>query len=132
MYSKFNNLEEVIGVLEVYPAVKILGAIFGSSIATIIISKWLGKKKEDIEIALKYQEYYQKHIDDLKKDMKELKDEVHNLSKMVEHQEETINNQNKNLSKWENENKKLRITVKEREKVIARQEEEIDKLSKSK
>ncbi len=52
---------------EVISLVKIGGAIVGSSVATLLLAKWFGKKKEEIDIALNYQEYYGKLIEDINK-----------------------------------------------------------------
>jgi hypothetical protein len=57
----------------------------------LLISKILGRKKEDIEIALNYQKYYQNHIDALKVDIKELSDKVEKLLLLVIEKNETIN-----------------------------------------
>ena len=51
---------------EVISLVKIGGAIVGSSVVTLLLAKWFGKKKEEIDIALNYQEYYGKLIEDMK------------------------------------------------------------------
>jgi arabinogalactan endo-1,4-beta-galactosidase len=57
----------------------------------LLISKILGRKKEDIVIALNYQKYYQNHIDALKVDIKELSDKVEKLLLLVIEKNETIN-----------------------------------------
>ena len=50
---------------------EIISTILGSSLVTGLVGWILGKRKEDIEVALKYQEFYQKHIDDLKEKIAE-------------------------------------------------------------
>jgi len=87
----------------------IFTTVFGSSLITFIVAKWLGRKKEDIEVALNYQEYYDKFIKTLKEEIAELKKEsVHHL--------EIIEQQKINLIKWEANCEKLQMLLKEERK----------------
>jgi peptidoglycan hydrolase CwlO-like protein len=75
------------------------------SILTLVLSKLLGKKKEDIEIALKYQEYYKKHI-------KSLEEKIEKLSIKVEELIKADRENIVNLRRWENNVDELKTTIK--------------------
>ena len=79
--------------------------VFGSSLVTFLVAKWLGKKKEDIEVALNYQEYYDKFIQSLKKEVEELKHENIEQKKLIEEQK-------KNLDRWEENCERLKNLLK--------------------
>jgi len=124
----------------------VLASMFGGSglgaIALFIIQKKLNKKKEDVELAIKYQEFYReeikqreldkeeqkKEIDTLKIKLSEISDKLEKFVKQNKIFKEEIDSNKKNLSRWEEENEKLRSTINQKDKLIACQEEEIDEL----
>lgn len=106
----------------------LIGTALGSGFVTFIFSKILGKKKEDIEIALKYQEFYQNHIDDLKNEIEELSNKVEVLIEQDKSNADTIAKQEKNLKRWENYCEELKQGIKDREKTNALLQKEIDLL----
>jgi predicted RNase H-like nuclease (RuvC/YqgF family) len=83
----------------------IFTTVFGSSLITFVVAKWLGRKKEDIEIALNYQDYYDKFIQTLKKEVEELKHENIEQKKLIEEQK-------KNLDRWEENCERLQNLLK--------------------
>lgn len=69
----------------------------------------LGKKKEDIAIALNYQEYYDKFINSLKKEIAEQKE-------IIEEQKRLIEEQKKNIDKWSNYCEQLKEIANQKDK----------------
>jgi len=95
----------------------VIGSILTAIVVTFL-SKVLGKKKEDIEIALSYQKYYKEHIGALENNVAELIKEVSGLKQVVlelttenKKQRLQIENQAKNLKDWEESNETLRGSV---------------------
>lgn len=88
-------------------------AFAGTGVGSLLIGWWINKKKEDIEITLKEQTFYKTLITDMekvrkkekeisdnlitgfKKEIRQLKDEIHLL--IIQEKENK-----KNLEKWEN------------------------------
>lgn len=114
--------------------VEIAGAVLGSnlftSIVSIYFSKRLGKKREDIETALKYQEFYQKHIGDLRKEIEELTEKVNKLIEQDNEKTNTIEEQRANLLRWENNCQRLEDIIKSERKKNAELMEALEKLEK--
>jgi hypothetical protein len=99
---------------------EIISTILGSSLVTGLVGWILGKRKEDIEVALKYQEFYQKHIDDLKEKISELEKKVTILIQQDEKKTLLIDEQRLNLSKWEENCIRLEGIIKEKDRQIAK------------
>ena len=72
---------------EVITAVKYIGMIGGGSLLTLFLSKWLGKKKEEVELALDWQKFYNEHIETIKKIHE---DEIEAIKQMHKQQMEEI------------------------------------------
>ncbi len=87
----------------------IFTTIFGSSLITFVVAKWLGKKKEEIEIALNYQTYYDNFINSLKKEVDELKHENEQQKKLIEQQKA-------NILRWEVNCERLESLLREERK----------------
>jgi len=99
---------------------EIISTILGSSLVTGLVGWILGKRKEDIEVALKYQEFYQKHIDDLKEKIAELEKKVTILIEQDEKKTLLIDEQRLNLLKWEENCIRLEGIIKEKDRQIAK------------
>lgn len=93
---------------EVISIIKIGGAIVGSSVATLLLAKWFGKKKEEIDIALNYQEYYGKLIEDMKKSHKSHIDELERkFGKKIDELISQVNTLVKSKEMYEKEKQKF-------------------------
>lgn len=99
---------------------EIATSILGSSLVTAIVGFIIGRRKEDIEIALKYQEFYQKHIADLKQEINELSKKVEILIEHDKKKETLIKEQKLNLLRWEENCVRLELIIKEKDKQIAK------------
>ena len=65
----------------------LIPTIAGSSVVTLLISKFLGRKKEEIEYALDMQKFYNKHIEDIKEIHE---DEIESIKKLHAEQLEEV------------------------------------------
>ena len=124
-----------------------LGIFGGGSLATLLMAKWLGRKKEDVEMALDWQKFYSKHIEDIKaihKDEIAAINELHEaqlvevghtfkveIAALVAKVDELIldkANSQKLLTQWEEEVDKYRRIVDQKIMIIANQEVELEEL----
>lgn len=114
------------------PEKELIYTILGSGVLGGVFVKILsivtGKPKERIEIALKYQEFYEKHIDDLKVKIAELSTKVEVLIEKDNQKSLTIDNQKKHLKKWETYCEKLKKGIEDRDKTNSLLMEEIEML----
>ena len=108
---------------EILIAAKYLGVLFGSSIVTLIISKRLNKKTDDVNNALLEQEFYKNLVDDYRRELAgvkaQLKEIVEQNALLINKDEisrKTIKQQTANLLKWEGYCESLKKTVKDRDK----------------
>lgn len=99
---------------------ELISTIASSGIITGIVGFFMGRRREDIEVALKYQEFYQNHIDDLKVEIESLKHKVEILIEQDEKKTDLINEQRLNLLKWEENCMRLEGIIKEKDKQISR------------
>ena len=97
----------------------IIATIVGSGFITGLLGFFIGRRKEDIEVALKYQEFYKKHIDDLKEEINGLKDKISELVDKDTKKDEFINEQRINLLKWEENCKKMELIIKQKDRQIS-------------
>jgi len=129
---------------EIMYIVKAIGFFVGPGIAIILLKNWLGKGKEEIENFLKWQEFYEKQIEDLKSIIKDKNDrfelKLNSMQLTIDELETTVRisiTQNKDKDKiieqkeenrlmWENDSLKHQDTIRLRDKTISRQEIEID------
>tara|TARA_R110000850_G_scaffold240292_2_gene364915 strand:- start:192 stop:611 length:420 start_codon:yes stop_codon:yes gene_type:complete len=109
---------------------KYVGAIFGSSIVTLIIAKRLNQSTDDVKEALLEQEFYKNLVDDYKVQMADYKSELAGVKAQLKEIAEqnallinkdeisarTIKQQTRNLLKWEGYCESLKKTVKDRDK----------------
>ena len=124
--------------------IKYVGVFFGSSIVTLIISKRLNKKTDDVKNALLEQELYKnliseyklqmaehkKELADVKSQLKKIADQNALLINKDEINRRTIEQQHKNLLKWEGYCESLKKTVKNRDKTNSILIKEIEILEK--
>jgi len=104
----------------------LIGAVLGSGVVTWTLSKLLGKKKEDIELALSYQDFYKSLINDLEGKVQDLTDKVELLLEQDEKKSVLIEGQRKNLLKWEANCERLEIIIRQKDTQIAKLFEEIE------
>jgi hypothetical protein len=114
---------------------KYLSVLFGSSIVTLIISKRLNKKTDDVKNALLEQEFYKNLVDDYKRELAgvkaQLKEIVEQNALLINKDEisrKTIKQQTTNLLKWEGYCESLKRTVKDRDKTNSILLKEIENL----
>lgn len=110
---------------------EIISTVAGSSLFTAVVGFLLGKRKEDIEVALKYQEFYQKHITDLKQEIDALTAKVEILIEQDNDKSVTIEQQRDNLLRWENYCEELKGIVKSKDKQITKLFKEIEEHEKN-
>jgi len=133
---------------EIMYIVKAIGFFVGPGIAIILLKKWLGKEKEEIENFLKWQEFYEKQIEDLKSIIKdkndrfELKlnsmqvtiDELETTVKISitqnEYKDNIIKEKEENRLRWENDSLKHQDTVKKQIVLISEVTDERDEFEK--
>ncbi len=131
-------------LLVVSPVAKYLAILLGSNviaaIITLVLAKILGKKKEEVEYAIKYQEFYTKLIKDQDKIILDLTTEVKELKDLVEKsiegnkikdgiilkQGKEIKQNDITIKKWENENANLKQTIAGKISIISSQLTEIE------
>lgn len=126
-------------VAEGLTLLKPIGWILGSSLVTMIISKRLNKRTDDVKTALLEQEFYKNLVADYQKELEDVKNKLEIIIgqnvKLVEKDaanSKTIKDQNKNLTKWENYCEQLKKAVKDREKTNSILLKEIESLENNK
>ena len=133
-------MEEMIKVI----IVSLFGGGAIGSIALFLIQKKYNKKKEDIELAVQYQDFYRKEIASREKDKKELSDELDSIKqkisnlvsqnevliKRVVEGKKTIKEKSDNIKRWEKYCDELKRSVKDSDKTNALLIKEIESLEK--
>jgi cobalamin biosynthesis protein CobD/CbiB len=124
-------------IAEAISILKPLGWVFGSSLVTLVISKRLNKRTDDVKTALLEQEFYKNLVEDYQKELKDVKNKLEKIveqnTKLIDKDEvnsKTIEEQSKNLSKWENYCEQLKRAVKDRDKTNSILLREIELLEK--
>ena len=97
-----------------------------TALVTLLIAKLLGKKKEDIELALNYQKFYKDLITDLEGKIERLSNKVEILIDKDNEKSLTIEGQRANLLKWENNCSRLEQIIKQKDKQISKLFQEIE------
>ena len=122
---------------ELLAVLKPIGYILGSSLVTLIVSKRLNKKTDDIKTALLEQEFYKNLVADYEKELKSVKERLDTIveqnTKLIEKDEvssKIIKEQGVNLKKWENYCEELKRAVKDRDKTNSLLLREIELLEK--
>ena len=101
--------------------------ILGSSFVTGIAGWLMGKRKEDIEVALKYQEFYAKHVKDLREEIESLTEKVNKLIDQDNEKSTIIEDQRKTILRWEENSVRLEHIINEERKNNAKLIKQLDK-----
>jgi len=109
---------------------EIVSTVIGSNLITSLVGFFIGRRKEDIEVALKYQEFYQKHITDLRGEIEDLSDKVEILIEQDKYKAKLIEEQRRTQLRWEEYCEKLKLIVKEKDKQISKLFREIEEHEK--
>ena len=128
-------------------AFKYIATFGGGTLATMFFAKWLGRKKEDVEMALDWQKFYNKHIDDIKKIHKDEIESITDLhasqlaeiqhtfkveiASLVSKVDELIIDKQASarlLKEWELEVEKHKIIINQKVAIISEQEQELELL----
>ncbi len=110
-------------LLEILSIIKIGCAVVGSSIATILLSKWLGKTKEEAEIVLNWEEIHEKRDKKLLAEIKRLEDKLDDIINQMEKERES---HRKQILLWEVSDSKKASIIEDKNKIIAELMSEIE------
>lgn len=105
----------------------LITSILGSSVVAGFFGWIMGKKKEDIEVALKYQEFYEKHIKDLRKEIESLTEKVNILITQDTEKSTIIEDQRKTILRWEQNSIKLEQIIEQERKNNAKLIKQLEK-----
>ena len=97
-------------------AIKIGGAIVGSSVATILLSKWLGRTKEEAELVLNWEQIHEKRDKKLLSEIRRLEDKLDEFMNQMETERAT---HKREILLWEESDKKKDIIIANREATIS-------------
>ena len=103
-------------VIEIISLIKIGGAIVGSSIATILLSKWLGRTKEEAELVLNWEQIHEKRDKKLLSEIRRLEDKLDEFMNQMETERAT---HKREILLWEESDKKKDIIIANREATIS-------------
>ena len=103
----------VVGIISL---IKIGGAIVGSSIATILLSKWLGRTKEEAELVLNWEQIHEKRDKKLLSEIRRLEDKLDEFMNQMETERAT---HKREILLWEESDKKKDIIIANREATIS-------------
>jgi len=110
-------------VIEVMAVIKIVGAIVGSSVATILLSKWLGRTKEEAELVLNWEQIHEKRDKKLLSEIRRLEDKLDEFMKQMETERAT---HKREILLWEESDRKKDIIIANREATISSLIKEIE------
>ena len=110
-------------VIEVMAVIKIGGAIVGSSVATILLSKWLGRTKEEAELVLNWEQIHEKRDKKLLSEIRRLEDKLDEFMNQMETERAT---HKREILLWEESDKKKDIIIANREATISSLIKEIE------
>lgn len=103
-------------VIEIISLIKIGGAIVGSSVATILLSKWLGRTKEEAELVLNWEQIHEKRDKKLLSEIRRLEDKLDEFMNQMETERAT---HKREILLWEESDKKKDIIIANRESTIS-------------
>ena len=103
----------VVGIISL---IKIGGAIIGSSVATILLSKWLGRTKEEAEIVLNWEQIHEKRDKKLLSEIRRLEEKLDDFINLLEKERVT---HKREILLWEESDKKKDIIIANREETIS-------------
>ena len=110
-------------VIEVMAVIKIVGAIVGSSVATILLSKWLGRTKEEAELVLNWEQIHEKRDKKLLSEIRRLEDKLDEFMNQMETERAT---HKREILLWEESDRKKDIIIANREATISSLIKEIE------
>ena len=110
-------------VIEIISLIKIGGAIVGSSVATILLSKWLGRTKEEAELVLNWEQIHEKRDKKLLSEIRRLEDKLDEFMSQMEIERAT---HKREILLWEESDKKKDIIIANREATISSLIKEIE------
>lgn len=110
-------------VIEVMAVIKIVGAIVGSSVATILLSKWLGRTKEEAELVLNWEQIHEKRDKKLLSEIRRLEDKLDEFMNQMETERAT---HKREILLWEESDRKKDIIIANREATISSLMKELD------
>ena len=108
---------------EIIVIFKYIGLVSSGSLGAIILSKLLGKTKEEAEIVLNWEEIHEKRDKKLLAEIKRLEDKMDDFIEQME--KERINHKREILL-WEESDRKKDVIIKDRENTITKLLEEIE------
>ena len=103
----------VVGIISL---IKIGGAIIGSSVATILLSKWLGRTKEEAEIVLNWEHIHEKRDKKLLAEIRRLENKLDEFMNQME-KERVIHK--REILLWEESDRKKDMIIANREATIS-------------
>ena len=103
-------------VIEIISLIKIGGAIVGSSVATILLSKWLGRTKEEAELVLNWEQIHEKRDKKLLSEIRRLEDKLDEFMNQMETERAT---HKREILLWEESDRKKDIIITNREATIS-------------
>ncbi len=103
-------------VIEIISLIKIGGAIVGSSVATILLSKWLGRTKEEAELVLNWEQIHEKRDKKLLSEIRRLEDKLDEFMDQMETERAT---HKREILLWEESDRKKDIIIANREATIS-------------
>ena len=110
-------------VIEIISLIKIGGAIVGSSVATILLSKWLGRTKEEAELVLNWEQIHEKRDKKLLSEIRRLEDKLDEFMNQMETERAT---HKREILLWEESDRKKDIIIANREATISSLIKEIE------
>jgi len=109
--------------IEIISIIKIGGAIVGSSVATILLSKWLGRTKEEAELVLNWEQIHEKRDKKLLSEIRRLEDKLDEFMNQMETERAT---HKREILLWEESDRKKDIIIANREATISSLIKEIE------
>ena len=110
----------VVGIISL---IKIGGAIIGSSVATILLSKWLGRTKEEAEIVLNWEQIHEKRDKKLLSEIRRLEEKLDDFINLLEKERVT---HKREILLWEESDRKKDMIIANREATISSLIKEIE------
>ena len=110
----------VVGIISL---IKIGGAIIGSSVATILLSKWLGRTKEEAELVLNWEQIHEKRDKKLLSEIRRLEEKLDDFINLLEKERVT---HKREILLWEESDRKKDMIIANREETISSLIKEIE------
>lgn len=115
-------------IIEILPVLKALGYVGGGGLATLLLSKWLGKTKEEAEIVLNWEHIHAERDKKLLSEIKRLENKIDDL---VTRQEDERIRHREEKDRWENSNMQLRDDLTKCRQLNGKLQVKIDRYEKN-